>query len=574
MADRTPASRIAPAPRFCRRARSRLALSTATATSQKPLFRWVLPSDGEDGARVEICADRACSQRVRAFTAAGSSGAPHAALPAGTYFWRLRGTANGLVGANASPAWEVTVGARSAPIDSSWGTTLDVNADGLPDLLVGAIAAESDVGVAYLYAGTEPGSDAGIATDPVAIASPAGENGLFGSSVASAGDVNGDGFADVVIGARGVAGQKNDGAAYVFLGRPKGLAAKPTALLGPATADSEFGGSVASAGDVNGDGYADVLVGALGAGAAYLYLGSANGIGATPTPLAGGGSGGMFGISVASAGDVNGDGYGDVLAGGSRIGSTGAAYLYLGSANGLSTSPLVIASPVSGSNAVNAGFGYAVASAGDVNGDGLADVVIGAIGANSPSGAAYVYLGSASGALGPPVTLDGGSDETFLFGESVAAAGDLNGDGFGDVVVATGGNDVVGGAYVFLGGAGGIRTPAAGYMEVGGSLDTTVAGAGDVNGDGFADIVAGAPWAAGGVGGVAILFGGGANGLSTLPPLYFTSPGAVDGQFGTSVASARPIPPAHNRAARATRATWATSAAGAHMARPGDVASL
>ena len=175
-----------------------------------------------------------------------------------------------------------------------------------------------------------------LATTPATTLTGGAVNNYFGITVATAGDVNGDGYADVVVGAQGYS--SSIGRAYVYLGTASGLpTAAATTLTGEA-ASNLFGGSVAPAGDVNGDGYADVVVGAKGystsTGRVYVYLGSATGL-ATPaaTTLTGEAASDEFGGSVAPAGDVNGDGYADLVVGARRYSSsTGRAYVYLGSA--------------------------------------------------------------------------------------------------------------------------------------------------------------------------------------------------------------------------------------------------
>ena len=299
-------------------------LSTATVTARRPTLRWALAA-GTDGAHVEICRDRACTILITSFDATGPSGAPAADLPAGMVFWRLHGRASGNAGAATGPTWEFTVGARTAAVNTSWGTTLDVNGDGYADLVVGAPCAPYSgpangcgAGRAYVYLGSARGLSG---TPAMSLPGPDGTNGRFGYSVASAGDVNGEGYADLVVGADWApnSGGPGAGRAYVYLGSATGLSGTPAkTLTGPDGANGQFGYSVASACDVNGDGYADLVVGALyapfsgslGAGRAYVYLGSATGLSGTPaTTLTGpDGAHGFFGSSVASAGDVNRDG--------------------------------------------------------------------------------------------------------------------------------------------------------------------------------------------------------------------------------------------------------------------------
>ena len=181
-------------------------LSTATVTARRPTLRWALAA-GTDGARVEICRDRACTILITSFDAAGPSGAPAADLPAGVVFWRLHGRAGGSVGTATGPTWEFTVGARTAAVNTSWGTTLDVNGDGYADLVVGASGVSTSTGRAYVYLGSATGLSGTPATS---LTGPDGAYSDFGYSVASAGDVNGDGrlfsperVLELTIGSRG-----------------------------------------------------------------------------------------------------------------------------------------------------------------------------------------------------------------------------------------------------------------------------------------------------------------------------------------------------------------------------------
>jgi hypothetical protein len=515
-------------------------LSTATVTSWRPTLRWQLAGDS-DGAHVQICRDRACTTELTSFDATGTHGAPASDLPSGVLFWRAYARSGGTTALVSTPTWQFTVGARSAPIDASWGTTLDVNGDGYADVLVGGDNA------AYLYLG----SATGLSSSPdLTLLVPGSGN--YGCSVASAGDVNGDGYADVIVGDDYVNGFV--GRAYVYLGSPTGLSSSAAVTLnGLEGSDTFYGNAVASAGDVNGDGYADVIVGDSVAGdepgSAYVYLGSAAGVAASPavTLLSPGNVTDFFGDSVASAGDVNGDGYGDVIVG-AQLGAdnmNGAAYLYLGGAAGLASSPAAILVSPAGTNG---GFGWSVASAGDVNGDGYADVIVGAYTANGGTiynsvGEADVYLGGAGGlALSPAVTLpapDGvsraGGEE---FGWTVAGAGDVNDDGYADVVVSIESDEDFSPsyAYVYLGSASGpAASPSVPLMGPAGAdgsgFGYFAAVVGDVNGDGRADIVIGDVAM-----GQAYLYLGSAAGPPSSPSTALSGP-ASDFLYGQSVAA-------------------------------------
>ena len=250
------------------------------------------------------------------------------------------------------------------------------------------------------------------------------------------------------------------------------LAASPAWTAESDQANAQLGVSVATAGDVNGDGYADVIVGAplYGGGRVFVYLGSASGL-ATSAAWTASAAQGALGYSVATAGDVNGDGYSDVIVGApsvrQRPESTRAAR------SSTSARP-------SGSRRVRRGrrrairpganFGCSVATAGDVNGDGYADVIVGALllrhRPDSTTGRAFVYLGSAAGLVATRrVDRRESTRRTPNFGTSVATAGDVNGDGYADVIVGApdydNGQTDEGRAFVYLGSASGLAaTPA------------------------------------------------------------------------------------------------------------------
>lgn len=402
-------------------------------------------------------------------------------------------------------------------------------------------------------------SYAGLQAAPAAILRDpqAKEGSLFGQCLTPLGDVNGDGYADVLISAYGAGMAASH--AYVYLGSKSGLRAAPVSTLTdpvPASGNG-FGASAAGVGDVNGDGYADALIGAYSTGQhqgrAYLYLGSAHGLLATPAltlsaPDAAAGD--YFGSSMASVGDVNGDGYNDVLVGSKcgdgevpRSSSPGRGYLYLGGPLGLEAQPSVVfqdPQPDSKSN-----FGQSVAAAGDVNGDGYADVIIGAPNMLHSQGRAYVYLGHPDRpAVTPSLVLDDPAATRFdLFGYSVAGVGDVNADGYADVLVGAHGTaHYKGKSYLYLGSAAGLTNatrltvPGPDARE-GDQFGTHGIGLGDVNHDGYADIAISSNATVDAQGKVYVFFGN-KNGIDTRPDLLLDdATGTTQDLFGLSTSS-------------------------------------
>jgi ssDNA-binding Zn-finger/Zn-ribbon topoisomerase 1 len=553
----------------------------------------------------------------------------------------------------------------------------DINGDGYADTVVGASANQGvgqlNTGAAYVFYGSATGvtshpTSASTYTcagppDCTAILNPDDEaSASFGEAVAVAGDVNGDGFADIIVGARnnqGI-GAANKGVAYIFYGSATGVTSHPTTggaytcsgapdcttMQNP---DEENGGaygvSVSAAGDVNGDGFGDVIVGARwnqgpgisNKGVVYIHYGSSTGVTNHATNASSytcGGfpdctaiqnpeenNSGQLGISVASAGDTNGDGYADIVVGASLNsggGTTkGAAYIYYGSASGIASHPAAAATyTCSGppdctaiqnpEHKASGHFGFSVAAAGDANGDGYADVVIGAyqnLGATVPTskGVAYIFYGSATGVTGhalsaltyscagPPDCTEIRNPEeenSGKFALNVSAAGDANGDGYGDVVIGASSNQGPGitdkgVAYVFYGSPAGVtshQASGAAYScngppdctaiqnpdeENGGQFGISVNAVGDANSNGYPDLILGARMNQGGGAlnkGAAYVFYGSATGPTSHPAAaaaYICS-GPPDctviqnpdeessGQFGNSVGflapALRPLP--------------------------------
>jgi hypothetical protein len=418
-----------------------------------------------------------------------------------------------LVVAAAQPTHALSTRTLISPVGEAgedfFGTSVsgagDVDGDGYADVIVGAFGNDAGgigAGRAYVYFG-------GLGADEGADLTLTGEAMLdqFGRSVSGAGDMNGDGFADVIVGAPVAGGA---GRAYVYFGEPGADETADLVLTGDAMSDL-FGTSVSGAGDVNGDGYADVLVGAplndaggSDAGRAYVYHGGPVADATVDLVLTGEAAGDYFGYSVAGAGDLNADGYDDVIigaplndAGGS---GSGRAYVYYGGPVADEDADLVLTGEAAGDT-----FGNSVAGAGDVNGDGHGDMIVGANGADAAgveAGRAYAYFGGSAPDAVADLVMTGEAEGDY-FGYSVSGVGDVNGDGYDDVIAGAGENDAgepgAGRAYVFYGGPGADAMSDVAFTGEGafGFFGGSVSGAGDVTGDGFDDVIVGAPGGAG-----------------------------------------------------------------------------
>jgi methyl coenzyme M reductase gamma subunit len=372
----------------------------------------------------------------------------------------------------------------------------DINSDGIHDLLIGAYYADpsgrQDAGSTYVIYGRAGGYDA-----PIDLASLSNTQGFringavavdrSGSSVSSAGDINSDGIHDLIIGAyfADPSGHTGAGSSYVIYGKAGGYDA-PIDLASlsntqgfriDGAAASEYSGiSVSSAGDINSDGISDLIIGANGAdpsgrqdaGSSYIIYGKAGGYNA-PIDLAslsntqgfridGAAASDNSGRSVSSAGDTNNDGISDLIIGAhyaSPLGRTNAGSIYViyGKAGGYDA-PIDLASLSNTQgfriNGAAAGdqSGYSVSSAGDINSDGISDLIIGAEYADSAgrtgAGSSYIIYGKAGGYNAPIDLASLSNTQGFKVngaaagdtsGHSVSSAGDINNDGISDLIV-------------------------------------------------------------------------------------------------------------------------------------------
>lgn len=361
----------------------------------------------------------------------------------------------------------------------------DIDGDGVHDLAAGApfnAAGGRSAGRVYVHSG-KTGAQLFLGTGET--------RSLLGFSVSSAGDVDGDGVNDVVSGGTQAGLQAagvGSGLARIYSGK---TGAHIRTLIGEHT-DDAFGFSVWSAGDIDKDGRGDIAVGAPGSdahgdksGRAYVFSGAT---GATLLTLDGQAAGDLFGTAVAGLSDLDGDGYPDLAVGARNAGPSqrGLVYLYSGKTG---NSIRQFEADPSGAEL----GGFFVSSAGDVDKDGINDIYAGDYGdtpddAGTTGGRAYVWSGATGNLLydWPAQTPAEG------FGIGRGAAGDVDNDGYGDLVIGAYTNSsaapMAGRTYVFSGKTGAVlRTMTSSIAGEGSGYDA--ASMGDVNGDGAIDFL-------------------------------------------------------------------------------------
>jgi len=436
--------------------------------------------------------------------AAGASSLPVSGLSAGSF---------AITSLSSRAAWVSEGTVKGAKYGWTVASAGDVNDDGYADVLVGAPLqsqlAEKD-GAAYVFYSSADG------LTPTAnwVMGSGLKGSMFGHALASAGDVNGDGYDDVIVGAYRYKNgdlDTEEGAAFLYYGSKDGLSDAPDWQVESDQPYAQLGYAVAGAGDLNGDGFDDLALGARyytgdedGEGAVYVVYGSKDGPGVTPGLLIEGEqANAAFGSALAAGGDVNGDGYDDLAVGAPNFDyeevNAGAVFVFHGSKDGLDGTWDWRAI----SDQPEADFGITVDIAGDVNGDGRGDLIVGAPSyAYEPAslGSVFVYHGSKDG-LGETASWRADSGQsTAWFGHSAAAAGDVDQDGYDDVLVGAykyrADQPDEGGAFVYFGAPTGVQ-PYYAWWTVGDKADAwfgySVASAGDVDRDGSDDVVVGAP---------------------------------------------------------------------------------
>jgi hypothetical protein len=442
----------------------------------------------------------------------------------------------------------------------------DINADGIDDIIIGAPNTEGNEGQSYVIYGNRNGFPLHLNVTDLN-----GQNGFTigdigeyvyaaqdGWSVSSAGDINADGIDDIILGARG-GGVIGSGEAYVIFGSKyefpsfidsSWLNGKQGFQIYGITKHDCMGCAVSKAGDINADGIEDIVIGANDAngfaGQSYVIFGSKysfpsifnisslNGMNGFTLN----GINGMSGSDVSNAGDINYDGIDDIIIGaGEANGFAGQSYVVFGTRNGfvpefnltnLNGQNGFIVNPIV-YNPCSQFFGNSISAAGDINYDGINDIILSAGnywsgGSCCASGVAYIIFGNRNGFVNEFNLTNLNGQNGFMVngidgcwqnsgggfsswgGGAVSNLGDVNADGIDDIIIgAFGVNNFTGQSYVIFGSK--YEFPATinsswlngqnGFLingiDIGDNSGWTVGAAGDVNDDGINDIVIGAP---------------------------------------------------------------------------------
>jgi hypothetical protein len=478
-------------------------------TSLRPTLHWAL-AGGTDGALIELCRDRACSRPLYQFEARGTEGRVPTALPHGVVFWRMRGMRAGSIGTSFSPSWYFRVNRRDTPVDTAWGIPFDVNGDGYADL---GLLAPARATLDLFYGGPDGFSETPSTSIPMNLPFEAPMRDVHYQLARSVGDINGDGYGDLLVRFRFQDVTHDPTVWYlvsIYLGSVEGLTTSSPWMLNPpisATGRLDFfGGKMDGLGDLNRDGYADIGVSYFdesnGRYVVSVYRGRPTELGREPDfriespPDMHYSSSAPFGDSMAAA-DFNGDTYGDIAVSypifnkGSadrvRLAGSGRVFLYHGSTTGVvpAESPSLNFDPMWGR------FGNSVFEMGDLNGDGYADVGATATVPISYDFRGALYWGTPRGVNPDPARIF--RSPTVLNSQAgrLGGMGDLNGDGFIEMASLSMVGDLVR-ANVFMGSPTGVsELPSQSFDETtqNSSFGAYLLGGRDINGDGYDDLL-------------------------------------------------------------------------------------
>lgn len=471
-------------------------LSFAVVGTALPELRWVLP-ERATGAQVEVCEDSACARVIQTVDAQGNLVRLTAPLSYRAYFWRARARYGERFSA-WSRTWEFLVQGNANAMVSWYGFT-DFDRDGTADIVVGAPGANGGRGAVLVYRGKDaPGPE------PQRILEVSDRTvSAFGTSPCASGDYNGDGHVDIAAFA-----QQAGRARIIVLSEADDAVLRMGAMLQTERGGFEVDQNLRSGGDLNGDGYADLVVGPvrnrLKAGELNVYLGGAGGLDdgrmiivrASDTPAA------TFGAAVVPFGDRDGDAFDDIMGSDVRAGvEAGPLRLIRGRSNFVSQAVEVLSLP---SSAVS-GVGERGASAGDIDQDGRADFVMSG---REGLGALFTSTGSAN-SLRESV-LRPGDFGCLKFGSAYGGGFDIDGDRRADVLARcefeSGRHEIV----ALAGSSASLRRlPLILRRGQGSSASFAVdlMSPGDFDRDGFADVVATTPTGDDSPTELAVLFG-------------------------------------------------------------------